>query len=321
MTQFKYGAKPLTVLVAGGAGFVGQHLCRALRSLNHRVTALDNQRTGSFTSLNQREIECIDGDVTRELDLIGLPLFDVIVHLASPAAPDDYQGMPVETLLANTTGTINLLELAARNKARFVYASTSEVYGDPLVHPQPETYRGNVDTMGPRAMYDESKRMGETIVSVWRREYGVESSVLRIFNAYGPGMRDDGRMVPSFVRAALRGEDLVVHGDGSQTRCLTYVSDLVSALLLVIGDANADGLVVNVGSTLETTVRQVAELTVSLAGSSSSIIDGVPRAGDPQRRRPCIDRIYDRYRWQAVIGLEAGLKRTIEAEREAMVPR
>lgn len=321
MTQFKYGAKPLTVLVAGGAGFVGQHLCRALRSLNHRVTALDNQRTGSFTSLNQREIECIDGDVTRELDLIGLPLFDVIVHLASPAAPDDYQGMPVETLLANTTGTINLLELAARNKARFVYASTSEVYGDPLVHPQPETYRGNVDTMGPRAMYDESKRMGETIVSVWRREYGVESSVLRIFNAYGPGMRDDGRMVPSFVRAALRGEDLVVHGDGSQTRCLTYVSDLVSALLLVIGDPDSDGLVANVGASEEHPVIRIAELVIAITGSSSSIIQGVPRADDPQRRRPGGNELWTRYRWQPTVDVASGLHRTIEAERKSMVPR
>jgi nucleoside-diphosphate-sugar epimerase len=306
----------LNILVAGGAGFVGAHLVRTLRTLNHRVLVLDNQLTGDFSALDGIPVELVDGDVTRELDLVGLGQFHVVVHLASPASPKDYTAYPVETWRANSVGTENLLSLCASQGARFVFASTSEVYGDPLFHPQSEEYRGNVDPTGPRAMYDESKRFGEMLVSQYRELFEVKAAIVRIFNAYGPGMRlNDGRVVPSFVSNALAGHDLVVNGDGTQTRSMTYISDLISAITLIVQDPASDGLVLNIGSTEEITMRNLAELVLGIAGSPSGIVQGVARPDDPQQRRPDTSRIYARYRWAATVPLEVGLKRTIEWAR------
>ena len=319
---FHTQTRTLNVLVAGGAGFIGSHLCRALRSLNHRVVAFDNQITGSFDNLRDQAsfIEFVDGDVTTELDLVGLGKFDVVVHLASPASPVAYARHPIETLRANSIGTENLLQLCARDKARFVYASTSEVYGDPLVHPQMETYFGNVNPIGPRAMYDESKRFGEMLVSQWREVYEVKAAIVRLFNIYGPGMAlDDGRVVTEFITAALAGHDLIVHGSGNQTRSMTYITDLVSALLLVIGDPASDGLVLNIGSEEEVTVGALADLIISQTGSSSSVVPAPRRQDDPLMRRPDITRIRDRYRWQPTVPLEVGLRRTIEWVRSQSV--
>jgi nucleoside-diphosphate-sugar epimerase len=313
---FKAPPSTLNVLVAGGAGFVGAHLVRALRSLNHRVMVIDNQLTGDFHALDGISVEIVDGDVTRELDLVGLGQFHVVVHLASPASPKDYTAYPVETWRANSVGTENLLSLCAQTGARFVFASTSEVYGDPLVHPQSEEYRGNVDPTGPRAMYDESKRFGEMLVSQYRELFEVKAAIVRIFNAYGPGMRlNDGRVVPSFVSNALAGHDLVVNGDGTQTRSMTYITDLISALVLIVQDPASDGLMLNIGSTEEITMRNLAELVLGISGSPAGIIEGPARPDEPQQRRPDVSRIYARYRWAATVPFEVGLKRTIEWAR------
>jgi nucleoside-diphosphate-sugar epimerase len=238
---------------------------------------------------------------------------DVVLHLASPASPVDYDRYPLETLAANSAGTWRLLEIAGAAGARFVYVSTSEAYGDPLVHPQPETYWGNVDPIGPRSCYDEGKRFGEALVTSWRRERAVQAAIVRLFNTYGPAMRlDDGRVVPEFLAATRAGRPLPVQGDGLQTRSYMYVSDLVDGLLHVALDPDLDGQVLNIGNPEEVTVRELAERVIAISGATAGVTVVPGRPGDPQRRCPDIARMTARYGWHPVVPLDEGLRRTIE---------
>jgi nucleoside-diphosphate-sugar epimerase len=302
----------MRVIVAGGAGFIGGHVCRTLLERGHEVTCVDNLVTGS-----RRTVEALATNPRFrmiEADVSAAPVLDaeVILHLASPASPVDYDRLPLETLAANSTGTWRLLEIARETGARLTYTSTSEIYGDPLVHPQPEGYWGNVDPVGPRSCYDEAKRFGEALISSMRRVHGVRATIVRLFNTYGPGMRaDDGRAIPEMISAALEGRDLVVHGDGRQTRSFCYVDDLVAGLLLVALDPAADGDIVNIGNPDEITIRDLATEIIRVSGSGSRLRFDLRRPGDPERRRPDISRISERYGWRPEVGLEAGLRDTI----------
>lgn len=303
----------MKAIVAGGAGFVGAHLCRRLVDDGHEVTCLDNLLAGSAANVadlaGHPRFSFVHVDVADAPDIET----DLIFHLASPASPVDYERMPLETLAANSIGTRRLLELATANGARFVYASTSEVYGDPLVHPQPESYWGNVDPVGPRACYDEAKRFGEALVTNWRRIHRVEAAIVRIFNTYGPGMRvNDGRAIPELLGAALAQRHLTVHGDGRQTRSFMFVDDLVEGLLHVAFDPDLDGLIVNVGNPDEVTIEELAQRVAALAGGDSTIRYVPARPGDPRQRRPDITLIRERYGWTPKIPLDVGLRRTFD---------
>jgi len=302
------------VLVAGGSGFIGGHLCHRLIEDGHEILCVDNLVTGSLDNID---------------DLLGHPRFtfnhvdvaeapqvdvDLVVHLASPASPVDYDRLPLETMHANSAGTERLLSVARDANARLIFVSTSEVYGDPLVHPQPEDYWGNVDPIGPRACYDESKRYGEALVTSWRRVHGVRAAIVRFFNTYGPGMRmDDGRVVPELISRAQQGRSLTLHGDGSQTRSFIYVSDLVAGLMCVVQDPDLDGLVLNIGNPAEITIAELALRIRAATGSDSPIALGPSRDGDPQRRCPDISRIKARYGWRPSVSLDEGLRFTIDA--------
>lgn len=308
------------VLVAGGAGFIGSHLSRWLLRNGHEVVCLDDLSTGARSNIQELEsrpkFRFIQADVTDAgaLQRADLPKVDAIIHLASPASPVDYDRLPLETLAANSLGTWRLLELARDTGASMLFVSTSEVYGDPLVHPQPETYWGNVDPTGPRSCYDESKRFGEALVFSARRVYRVRANVVRLFNTYGPRMRpDDGRAIPEMIGAALRGRPLIVHGDGSQTRSFCYVSDLVAGLTHVLLDPTLDGEILNIGNPAEITVRELAETILRLLGRAGSIEFVESRPGDPGRRRPVITRMTQRYGWLPRVGLEDGLTETFRA--------
>jgi nucleoside-diphosphate-sugar epimerase len=316
----------MRVLVAGGAGFIGSHVCGELLERGHEAICLDNFSTGRFANIDEinghPEFTLVRADVTRTPYMS----VDLILHLASPASPLQYQAFPIETMLANSAGTHRLLALAADCGARFVFASTSEVYGDPLEHPQRESYWGNVNPIGPRACYDESKRFGEALVFEYRRKHGVNASVARIFNTYGPRMdRDDGRVVPAFISAGLSGRPLPVFGDGRQTRSLCYVSDLVDALLLVALDGNANGRVFNLGNPQEVTVLELARAVSDAVGRDTGVEFSAGAADDPARRRPDISRMAERYGWQPSVDLAAGLRRTVahfrdgEAQREIVM--
>ncbi len=303
----------MKVLVAGGAGFVGSHVCRRLVRDGHEVTCLDNLVTGARA--NVADLDGLPGFRFVEADVSAAPAqdVDIVLHLASPASPVDYDRLPLETLAANSSGTWRLLEIASAAGAHLTYASTSEVYGDPLVHPQPETYWGNVDPVGPRACYDEAKRFGEALLTSMRRVNGVQATIVRIFNTYGPAMRiDDGRVIPELLAAALEGRPMLIHGDGRQTRSFMYVSDLVDGLVRVAFDPTSDGAVLNVGSPDEVTIAALARSIATIAGTSGPVVLGRPRAGDPQRRRPDITRMRARYGWEPVVGLEDGLRRTTD---------
>jgi len=306
------------IMVAGGAGFLGSHLSRALLGSGHDVVCVDDLSTGSRASiadlLEHPSYEFVRTDVAHAP---SLPV-DVIAHLASPASPIDYDRMPVHTMRANSLGTFRLLEVADQVGAALVFVSTSEVYGDPLVHPQPEEYWGNVDPVGPRSCYDESKRFGEALLFATRRETGVRANVVRLFNTYGPAMRrDDGRVVPEMISAALAGRPLVIHGDGRQTRSFCYVSDLVDGLRHVVLDPELDGAIFNIGNPAEITMRELAECIVELTGGHGELRFTGPRPGDPERRRPVIRRMQERYGWEPRVELRDGLSRTIQAFREA----
>jgi len=313
-------------LVAGGAGFVGSHLCRRLVDEGHEVTCVDNLLTSRRENVEdlagQPGFVFVEADVTA-LERSGLPDEppNVVLHLASPASPVDYDRLPLETLAVNSAGTWRLLEIAADAGARLVFVSTSEVYGDPLVHPQPETYWGNVDPIGPRACYDEGKRFGEALVTSFRRVRGVRAAIVRVFNTYGPVMRlDDGRVVPEFLAAALAGRPLPIQGDGTQTRSYMFVSDLVDGLLHVATDEDLDGLVLNIGNPHEITVRELAERLLAIMGSSVGTELVPARPGDPQRRCPDITRMMERYGWQPVVALDDGLGRTVDWLNETRAP-
>ncbi|GHG36922.1 dTDP-glucose 4,6-dehydratase [Amycolatopsis bullii] len=305
-------------MVTGGAGFVGAHLCELLLEEDIEVIAVDNLATSSADSLDHLRrhdgFRFVRHDVTQPLPP-GCEA-DVVFHLASAASPRDYLALPLETLRAGSYGTENALELARRSRARFVLASTSEVYGDPLEHPQREGYWGNVNPIGPRSVYDEAKRYAEALTSAYRREFGVDTGIARIFNTYGPGMRaHDGRMIPAFLDQALKNEPITVTGTGEQTRSICYVEDTVRGLLHLARSGHAGP--VNIGNPHELTVRQVAELIKDLTGSGSPIeyIDAV--VDDPQRRCPDITLAREALGWEPKVDADDGLRRTAAWFRRA----
>ena len=302
----------MKTIVTGGAGFLGSHLCDLLLGKGHEVICIDNLVTG-----NTRNIEHIDSDKFTYLKHdITKPIYfgdkiDYIFHLASPASPIDYLDLPIQTLKVGALGTYNLLGLAKEQGARFLLASTSEVYGDPQVNPQPESYWGNVNPIGPRGVYDEAKRYAEAITMAYHRYHGVDTRIVRIFNTYGPRMRiDDGRVVPNFIGQALRGEDLTVYGDGKQTRSFCYVSDEVDGIYrLMMSDYD---LPVNIGNPDEHTILEFAEKVLKIIGSDSQIVFRELPVDDPKVRRPDISRAKDVLGWEPVVGLREGLERTLE---------
>ncbi len=300
-------------VVAGGAGFIGSHLADRLLALGANVTVLDNGLTGDFANLADAEktgrLMTLRCDVTRPLPPVKSPVHFVF-NLASPASPVHYAAHALETLRVGSAGTENLLELAAAQGARFLQASTSEVYGDPEEHPQRETYWGHVNPVGPRSMYDEAKRYGEALCVAYENKRKTDVRIARIFNTYGPRMQlDDGRVVPNFIRQALRGEPLTVYGDGRQTRSFCYVSDLVEGLVrLAASDARGP---VNLGTPFEKTIAEFAELIRSLTGSGSGIEHRPLPKDDPMQRRPDTTRAETLLGWSPVVPLEEGLKLTI----------
>jgi nucleoside-diphosphate-sugar epimerase len=305
----------LKTVVTGGAGFIGSHLCARLLQEGHNVLCVDTMLTGSqknITALhNHPQFTFFQFDVTQPFPF---PFeADAIFHLASPASPVGYMQHPFETILVNSQGTYQMLEQARRLDALFLMASTSEVYGDPLVHPQPEDYWGNVNPVGPRACYDESKRLGETLTMEYYRQYQTNVRIVRIFNTYGPNSQlNDGRMIPNFITQALQNKPLTIYGDGSITRSICYVSDLVEGLLLAMFHPYTTGEVFNLGSTEEHTVLEFAHTIIQLCNASSSIIFEPSRIDDPERRRPDIAKAQRVLGWQPEVRLEDGLQRTIE---------
>jgi dTDP-glucose 4,6-dehydratase len=305
-------------LVTGAAGFIGSHLCEFLLDRGFSVVGMDNLLTGDVSNiahLSGREFVFVKHDVTSYINLEG-PL-DWIFHFASPASPIDYLRVPIQTLKVGSLGTHNGLGLAKAKRARFLLASTSEVYGDPKVHPQREDYWGNVNPVGPRGVYDEAKRFAEAMVMAYHRVHGVETRIARIFNTYGPRMRlEDGRAVPAFMSQALRGEDVTVFGDGSQTRSLCYVSDLVDGIFRLMASAEADP--VNIGNPQELTIGALAERIIALAGSRSRIVYRPLPVDDPRVRQPDITRARTLLGWEPRVPLEEGLARTLEYFRRKL---
>ena len=303
-------------LVTGGAGFVGSHLCERLLDQGAEVVCLDNLATGSrgnVAPFEQRSgFRFVRGDVTDPAAVRSLPgAFDLVLHFACPASPVDYLRLPLETLEVGSAGTRNALERARRDGARFLLASTSEVYGDPLEHPQPETYWGNVNPIGPRSVYDESKRFAEALVTAHRQVHGTDAAIVRLFNTYGPRMRTgDGRAVPTFIAQALDGMPLTVAGDGGQTRSLCYVDDTVDGVLALAGAAGETGPV-NIGGGDEITMLELARRVVELTGSSSRIRFVERPVDDPARRRPDTRRAREVLGWRPRTSWTEGLERTI----------
>jgi dTDP-glucose 4,6-dehydratase len=301
------------VVVTGGAGFVGSWVCERLLDLGVEVVCVDNFLTGSRDNLahleDRGDLALVEADVSVDLDVDGA--VDWILHLASPASPLHYLKFPIETLKAGSLGTLHALELAERKGARFLLASTSEVYGDPLVHPQPETYWGNVNPIGPRSVYDESKRFAESLTTAYRKERGVDATIVRIFNTYGPRMRlDDGRAIPAFMSQALSGRALTVAGDGSQTRSLCYVEDTVAGILALAASGHPGP--VNIGGAEEVTMLELAERVRDLAGARSPVTFVDLPADDPRLRRPDTTLADEVLGWQPSVSVEEGLKRTME---------
>ena len=306
--------------MSGGAGFIGSYLCEALLAEGWQVLAVDNLLTGSRASLGSLQgrpgFEFLGQDVTVPFEVEGR--LEAVLHFASPASPPSYIRHPVETLKAGTIGTLGLLDLARRQSARFVLASTSEVYGDPLVHPQPESYWGNVNPVGPRGCYDEAKRCAEAFTMAYHRAHGLDTRIVRIFNTHGPRMQlEDGRAVPNFMAQALRGEPLTVYGDGSQTRSLCYVDDLVRGVLSVL--ESGDSMPYNLGNPVEVTVLELAETIRRLTGTGSAIEFRPLPEDDPKQRRPDITRARAGLGWEPEVSLEAGLERTLAFFREVLV--
>jgi nucleoside-diphosphate-sugar epimerase len=306
----------MRVLVAGGAGFLGSHLCDALIDRGDEVVCLDNYVTGSARNVahlaGRSEVTLVECDVTApiavDLDVFGE--LDAVMNLASPASPKDYLAMPLETLAVGSTGTLHLLELARQHDARFFMASTSEVYGDPLVHPQPETYWGHVNPIGERSVYDEAKRFSEALTAAYRRTHDVDTRIVRIFNTYGPRMQvDDGRVVSNFVVQALRDEPLTIYGDGSQTRSFCFVSDEVRGFLALL-DSDVPGPV-NIGNPVEFTMLELAELVIELTGSTVGVEHRPLPSDDPRQRRPDITIARERLGWEPLVELREGLELTI----------
>ncbi len=300
------------VVVTGGAGFLGSHLVDALLARGDRVTVVDNLITGSLANLEHLEgradLQFVRKDVCEGIFVTGA--VDTILHFASPASPKDYLEHPIPTLKVGSLGTHNALGLARAKDARFLLASTSEVYGDPEVHPQPESYWGHVNPVGPRGVYDEAKRFAEALTMAYRKVHGMRTQIVRIFNTYGPRMRfDDGRALPAFLAAAVRGEPIPVFGSGSQTRSFCYVSDTVAGILAVL--EKGDGSPYNVGATGEMTILEFAHLIRDLCGSRSEIEHHPAMEDDPRRREPILDRVHG-LGWAGRVPLREGLRRTID---------
>ena len=303
----------MKTVVTGGAGFIGSNLCARLLEDGHSVLCIDNLLTGSEQNIDSLRYNprftFLQHDVTQPFNFEA----EAIFHLASPASPVGYMEHPIETILVNSQGTYQMLEQARKQKALFLYSSTSEAYGDPLVHPQREDYWGNVNPIGPRACYDESKRLGETLTMEYYRQFQVNARIVRIFNTYGPNSQaDDGRMIPNFITRALQNKPLTIYGDGNKTRSICYVSDLVEGLLLALFKPYTAGEVFNLGNTEEHTVLEFAQTIIRLCQASSTIIFEPSRIDDPERRRPDITKAQQVLGWQLDVTLEDGLQRTIE---------
>jgi dTDP-glucose 4,6-dehydratase len=300
-------------LVTGGAGFVGSHLCERLLSEGYEVVCLDNLITGDLENIapflaRGAHFEYVDHDVSAPMDVQGE--LDEVYHFASPASPADFERIPIPILKVGALGTYNALGLAKARGARLMLASTSEVYGDPLVHPQPEGYQGNVNPIGIRGVYDEAKRYAESITMAYHRHHRVDTRIVRIFNTYGPRMRpDDGRMIPNFIGQALSGEPLTVYGDGSQTRSVQYVDDLVEGVIRLMRSPEVQP--VNIGNPVEYTVREVAGLIVELSGSSSELVYEPLPQDDPKQRCPDIARAREVLGWEPRVAAREGLSHTI----------
>lgn len=301
------------VLVTGGAGFIGSHLCETLLNQGHEVLCVDNFFTGSRQNvahlLDNKNFELLRHDIT-------FPLYvevDEVYNLACPASPVHYQFNPAQTTKTCVMGAINMLGLAKRLRVPILQASTSEVYGDPTVHPQPETYRGNVNPIGPRACYDEGKRCAETLFFDYHRQHGLDIKVIRIFNTYGPRMHpNDGRVVSNFIVQALKNEDITVYGDGSQTRSFCYVDDLVDGIVRMMNTVKGFTGPVNLGNPGEFSILELAEMVVALTGSKSRIVFKPLPEDDPMQRKPLIDLAEEKLGWTPKVRLQDGLKRTIE---------
>jgi dTDP-glucose 4,6-dehydratase len=305
-------------LVTGAAGFIGSHLCEFLLDRGLAVVGMDSLLTGDLANiehLSGRDFVFIRHDVTNYINLEGE--LDWIFHFASPASPIDYLRVPIQTLKVGSLGTHNGLGLAKAKKARFLLASTSEVYGDPKVHPQREDYWGNVNPVGPRGVYDEAKRFAEAMVMAYHRVHGVETRIARIFNTYGPRMRiEDGRAIPAFLSQALRGQDVTVFGDGSQTRSLCYISDLVDGIVRLMASPEPDP--VNIGNPQEMTIGALAERIIALAGSRSRVVYRPLPVDDPRVRQPDITRARMLLGWEPRVPLDEGLARTLEYFRRKL---
>ena len=300
-----------TSLVTGGAGFLGSHLCEALLGKSHRVLCLDNLETGTLANVEHLRDDAfvfVNHDVSEPI-VVDEPL-DFVYHLAALASPIDYLRLPLHSLKTGSYGTHHALGLAKWKRARFFLASTSEVYGDPEVHPQPETYWGNVNPIGPRGVYDEAKRYAEALTMAYHRQQGVDTAIVRIFNTYGPRMRaNDGRAVPNFVNQALAEKPITIYGDGSQTRSFCYVDDLIRGLILLA--ESGEHLPVNIGNPGEFTILELAETVIRLTGSTSQIVYEALPVDDPQVRQPDITRARQLLGWEPEIALEEGLRRTL----------
>ena len=304
------------VVITGAAGFIGSHLSETLLDRGHTVIGIDNLLTGATANiahLANRDFHFIKHDVTNYIFVEG-PV-DAVLHWASPASPIDYLELPIPTLKVGALGTHKALGLAKEKKARFVLASTSEVYGDPLEHPQKETYWGNVNPIGPRGVYDEAKRFAEAMTVAYHRYHGLDAKIVRIFNTYGPRMRvNDGRAVPAFISQALANEDVTVFGDGTQTRSFTYISDLVDGIIrLMLSDVNEP---VNIGNPREMTIEQIAQTIIRMTSASSRIVYKALPTDDPKVRQPDITRARALLKWEPKVSLEDGLVKTIEYFRK-----
>ncbi len=302
----------MNILITGGAGFIGSHLCDFLLAKGHRVVAMDNLLTGSVDNIahiREPGFSFIQYDVTNFIYVDG-PL-DYVLHFASPASPIDYLQLPIQTLKVGALGTHKALGLAKAKGAKFLIASTSETYGDPLVHPQPETYWGNVNPIGLRGVYDEAKRFAEAITMAYHRYHNLDTKIVRIFNTFGPRMRkNDGRAVPTFINQAMRGEDITVFGDGSQTRSFGYISDLAEGIYkLMLSTENEP---VNIGNPQEMTVREMAEMIIELTGSKSRIVSGPLPEDDPKVRQPDISKAKRTLGWEPKVPVREGLIKTVE---------
>lgn len=301
-----------TILVTGGAGFLGSHLCDRLINEGNKVICVDNLYTGSMENIkhlmDNPNFSFKEHDVIEPIDVA----VDQIYNLACPASPPHYQADPIKTAKTSVFGALNLLELAKKNNARILQASTSEVYGDPQVHPQPESYRGYVNTIGIRSCYDEGKRMAETLFFDYHRQYDVAIRVMRIFNTYGPRMNpNDGRVVSNFIVQAINGEDITIYGDGTQTRSFCYVDDLIEGMYRLMNTENFTGPV-NIGNPGEFTMLELAKKVIELTGSSSKLVYRPLPSDDPLQRKPVIELAKEKLDWEPTIMLEEGLKKTIE---------